>query len=102
MTMTNTVAFHPTLTPGDSELGTRIHLAGKDDARPTTPSIPWWFLADGFAQAGETYQKHGDLDMAEFSYKLAYKCASGNSGPTPSRPSRRAATWATFTRPPST
>ena len=38
-------------------------------------------FADGCARAAESYQRHGDLDLAEFSYKLAYNVREWKLGP---------------------
>ena len=37
--------------------------------------------ADGLARAGSAYEKKGDLDLAEFSYKLAYNMQEWRLGP---------------------
>ena len=37
-------------------------------------------LADGCATLADSYHKHGDLDMAEFSYKLAYDIRGWTDG----------------------
>ena len=39
------------------------------------------YFADGCAQAADSYQRHGDLDLAEFSYKLAYNVREWKLGP---------------------
>ncbi len=79
---TNTAAFHPTLAPGDSEPGSRPARASKDAAKSATPldHVAVYF-ADGCAQAADSYQRHGDLDLAEFSYKLAYGVREWKLGP---------------------
>ena len=81
------VAFHQPLAAGTSEMGDRRDFfAGNDDGRAAakwTPPIDHVavVLADGCAKAAETYQRHGDLDLAEFSYQLAYNIREWNLGP---------------------
>ena len=74
-----------TLTPGDSARDNHVQFAGKDDRadakKNTSLEHVAIVLADQCATAAETYHKHGDLNMAEFSYKLAYNIRDWKFGP---------------------
>jgi hypothetical protein len=87
-TLTSTAAFHPMLTPGESALADRNLPVGKDGDRKKTAFDPVVFCADGFAEAGASYEKHGDLDMAEFSYQVAYNMREWKLG-ADAEPTRR-------------
>jgi hypothetical protein len=85
LTITNKMALRDTLTPGDSARDNHVQFAGKDDRadakKNTSLEHVAIVLADQCATAAETYHKHGDLDMAEFSYKLAYNIRDWKFGP---------------------
>src|SRR5205823_14748746 len=77
------VTFHSSLRPGDSELMDKTLPAAHDAPPSAAPAFDHvtLALADGLSSAGSPYQKHGDLDLAEFAYKLSYNLREWKLGP---------------------
>ncbi|HVS35077.1 MAG TPA: hypothetical protein VMS17_05810 [Gemmataceae bacterium] len=77
LTITNTAGFHPAFSSNNSAVDAKFPVLAARDERPMEKkSGPIdhiaVVLADGCEEAAQAYHKTGDLDMAEFSYKLAY------------------------------
>ena len=79
------VASHLPLGPGGSEPGSELRFAVQDAHTAAQSAAPLdhvaVIFADGCAVAAESYQRHGDLDLAAFSYQLAYNVREWKLGP---------------------
>src|SRR5207237_3662826 len=77
------VAVRPPLPSGDPDKENNVinvAFLAEGSVSNALKIDPVALCADGLASAASSYEKHGDLDMAAFSYHLAYTIRESHSG----------------------